>query len=492
MSSVLENGAELSLDEKRALLAQLLREKSKKASSTPLSFAQQRLWFLDRLEPGNPFYNMPQAIRLSGVLNTKALELALQAIVSRHESLRTIFSYVDGSPVQVISEGTLAELPVNDLTQLPAAERETEARRLASEEARRPFDLSRGPLLRASLLRLAEEDHILLLTMHHIVSDGWSSGILFREFGALYEAFTAGKPSPLPELTIQYADYAVWQRDWLQGAVLEKQLAYWGKQLGGDLPVLELPTDRPRPVVQTFNGAHRSEKLSKELSEQLKALSQREGVTLYMLLLAAFQVLLSRYGGQEEIIVGSPIAGRNRAEIEGLIGFFVNTLVMRTDLSGNPTFRELLRRVKEVALGAYAHQDLPFEKLVEELQPERSLSHSPLFQVMFALQNAPGRALELEGLRLSPFSFENKTAKFDLEMHVWDGVENLTCSFFYNTDLFDPATARRIMKHYQQLLEGIVAGPEARISDLPLLTPAEQDQLLVEWNNTKGEYPRDK
>jgi hypothetical protein len=362
--------------------------------SCPVSFAQQRLWFLDQFEPSSAVYNIPAAVRITGLLNVAALEQSLNEIVQRHETLRTTFSAVQGEPMQVINPTLALTLAVTDLQQLPEAKREAEVRRLAGQEARRPFDLSQGPLLRATLLRLGEKDHVLLLTMHHIVSDGWSMGVLFREVSVLYEAFATGEPSPLSELPIQYADFAVWQRQWLQGEVLEKQLDYWRKQLEAAPPLLELLTDRPRPTIQAYRGARQALILPPSLTEALKALSLREEVTLFMMLLAGFKTLLYRYTGQGDIIVGSPIANRNRVEIEGLIGFFVNTLVLRTDLSENPTFRQLLRRVREVCLEAYAHQDLPFEKLVEELQPERNLGYSPLFQVMFILQNAPGSALE--------------------------------------------------------------------------------------------------
>jgi amino acid adenylation domain-containing protein len=467
-------------------------ERVSREQELPLSFAQQRLWFLDQLEPNNPFYNVSRAIRLQGLLDTRALAQTIDTIISRHESLRTTFQSVDGWPRQVIADRVTMELPIMDLHHLLESERETEARRLATEEARQPFDLAEGPLMRASLVGLTEADHVLLLTMHHIISDRWSAGILIRELGTLYEAYSAGQPSPLQELSIQYADYAVWQKEWLQGEVLAKQLSYWREQLAGAPAALELPTDRLRPAVQTFRGAHHSVTVPKELSEQLKALAQREGVTLYMLCLAAFQVLMSRYSGQEDIVVGSPIAGRNRAETEGLIGFFVNMLVMRTSLSGDPSFRELLRRVREVSLGAYEHQDLPFEKLVEELQPERSLSYSPLFQVLFALQNAPSRAAALGQLKLDSFGFENRTTRFDLEVHLGETADGtLSCTFVHNTDLFDAVTVRRMITHYRKLLESVVTNPEERIRKLEMLTGEEREQLLVEWNNTDREYPRE-
>src|SRR5262245_11294765 len=457
----------------------------------PLSFAQERLWFLDQLEPSSPVYNVPSGMRLRGPLNITALERSLNEIVRRHEALRTTFSMVEGQPVQTISPSLNLLLPIMDLGHLPAGERDAEIRRLGAKEARRPFDLARGPLLRVTLLRLDDEDHVLLLTMHHIVSDGWSIGVLHRELSILYEAFSNGKPNPLPPLFIQYADFAVWQRNWLQEEVLKPQLSYWKSQLYG-MPVLQLPTDRPRPAVQSHRGAKQSFVFSTPLFDQLKSLSRKEEVTLFMTLLAAFQILIHRYTRQEDIAVGSPVAGRNQPEIENLIGFFVNTLLLRTDLSDNPTFRDLLARVRGVALGAYDHQDVPFEKLVEELQPERTLSRSPLFQVMFAFHNAPSSALKLEGLTLSPLNIDSETAKFDLLLSMQDGAERLRGLIEYNTDLFDASTIARLLRHFEVLLKGIVANPDRRISDLPLLTEAERHQLLVEWNDTKKDYADDK
>jgi len=456
----------------------------------PLSFAQQRLWFLDRLEPGSPVYSILRAVRMAGTLDVGALQQALDAIVARHETLRTTFVSVDGGPMQVVGEGCPAKLSRIDLSEWPALEREAEAQRLLKETARRPFDLSQDLMLRATLLRLGPREHILLLVVHHIASDGWSMGILFRELAALYEGFSTRNPPSLPELPIQYADFACWQRQRLRGEVLERQLAYWKQQLGDSSSVLDLPADRPRPPIRTFRGARQSLVLSEALSESLKALSRQQSVTLFMTLLAAFQTLLYRYTGQEDIVVGSPIAGRTRVETERLFGFLVNTLALRTDLSGNPTFRELLARVREVALGAYAHQDLPFEKLVEELQPERNLSHSPLFQVMFVLQNAPRQPLTFPGLTLTPLEMDNGTAKFDLTLSIVEG-KGLRAAFEYNTDLFDKATIVRMLRHYQTLLQGIVADPERRIGRLPLLTTAERHQLLVEWNDTRVNCPKD-
>jgi amino acid adenylation domain-containing protein len=457
----------------------------------PLSFAQQRLWFLDQMEPGNPLYNIPGAVRLKGSLDVVAFEQSFNEIVRRHEALRTTFKTVDGQPVQDIAPTLRLALPILDWRHLGDDEREAEIQRLADEERSRPFNLAKGPLLRITLVRLDEAEYVALLTMHHIVSDAWSISILVRELSTLYEAFSTGQPSPLSELPIQYADFAAWQRQWLQGEVLNKQLSYWQKQLSGNLPILQLPTDRPRARVQTFRGARRSFSLPTDLTEALKVLSQKQEVTLFMTLLAAFKTLLYRYTSQADILVGSPIANRNRTETELLIGFFVNTLVLRTDLSGNPTFRELLRRVRQVTWDAYDHQDLPFEKLVEELQLERDLSYSPLFQVMFVLQNAPQVNLELSGLTLSFLSAENSTAKFDLTLDLQATASGLVGAFEYNTDLFDEATISRMTGHFHSLLSGIVNHPEQHLSELPLLTEAERHQLLVEWNDTQIEYPQD-
>ncbi|HST60111.1 MAG TPA: condensation domain-containing protein, partial [Longimicrobium sp.] len=351
----------------------------------PLSFAQERLWFLDRLEPWSATYNLPVAWRLAGGLDEAALERAVGEIVRRHQALRTVFGEENGSPVQVIAPFGGFTLPVEDLSELGDPDREAAVRQRAGEEARQPFDLAAGPLFRAVLLRLGAEEHVLLLSMHHVVSDGWSMGVLFRELSSLYAAYREGRESPLRELAVQYADYAVWQREQLDGETLDRQLSYWRERLAGAPSLLELPTDHPRPAVQTFQGAHEQVELSGELLERLQALGRSEGATLYMTLLSAFQVLLSKYSGSEDVVVGSPIAGRTRKETEELIGFFVNTLVLRTDLGGDPSFREVLGRVRGATLGAYEHQEVPFEKLVEELQPERSMSHSPLFQVMFTL-----------------------------------------------------------------------------------------------------------
>jgi amino acid adenylation domain-containing protein len=437
-----------------------------------LSFAQQRLWFLDQLEPGSAFYNGAAAMRLQGRLSIRALEEALSEIVRRHEVLRTTFEETAGRPLPLIAPARPLKLNITELSNYPAKQREAEALRLAHEDAERPFDLSSGPLLRINLLRLSDEDHIVTLTIHHIIFDRWSTGILLHELTVLYDAFLAGRMSPLAELSIQYTDYAHWQRDWLRGEMLEAQLSYWKRQLTGATTVLELPTDRARPAVQSFRGAKIELEIPHSLTSELRALSQQEGATLFMTLLAAFQILLSRYTGQEDISVGSPIAGRTRAEIEPLIGFFVNTLVLRTDLSGNPSFRELLQRVKRTALGAYGHQDVPFEKLVEELQPERDMGRHPLFQVMFALQNVPAPVLELSGLKLRLLKIDNRAARFDMQLSIED-TGGLTLSLEYNADLFDEATISRLLSHFQQLLRSIIDAPALPISRLHVLSAPE-------------------
>ncbi len=458
----------------------------------PLSFGQQRLWFLDQLEPGNHSYNIPAAIRFVGHLDVSAFSRSLSEVVRRHEVLRTSFSVVDGEPVQVVApEGSLT-LRMVDLSALAEAEKETEALRLAREEAKQPFALSLGPLLRASLLRLGEEEHILLLTLHHIISDGWSMAILVQEVAALYEAFSLGQPSPLVDLPIQYADFSYWQRQWLQGEILEAEIAYWQKQLAGSSSVLQLPTDRPRPAVKTFRGSLKTFELSPELTSAIRELGRQEGVTLFMTLMAAFQTLLYRYSGQEDISVGTPIANRNRSETEALIGFFVNTLVIRTDLSGEPSFKQLLHRVRETALDAYAHQDVPFEKLVEALQPERDLSHTPLFQVMLVLQNTPMQAQELPGLRLQPLEVDSGTVQYDLVLSLREEVDRLSGALEFNTDLFEGDTVERMLGHFKILLQGLVAAPEQSILSVPLLPEAEQHQVLEAWNDTVAEYPRDR
>jgi amino acid adenylation domain-containing protein len=465
-------------------------ERQPRTDVSPLSFAQQRLWILDRLEPGSVAYNLPSAIRLSGHLDVSALEASINEVIARHESLRTSFVLADGEPAQIIRETLTLSLSPVDLQHLAVDTRETEARRLATEEARRPFDLSAGPLVRARLLRLDETEHVLLFTMHHIVSDGWSMDVLVREVAALYGAFARGVGSPLAELPVQYADYAAWQRAWLTGAALEQQLAYWRARLR-DVSALELPTDRPRPLAPTYRGKQQCFVISSDLSAALKSLCRREGVTLYMSLLAACQALLQRLTGQHDIAVGTPVANRQRAETENLIGFFVNTLVMRTDLGNDPCFRELLERVRGVALGAYAHQDVPFEKLVEELQPERELNRNPLFQVMFEMQSADRDAAQLPGLTLAPVGVENATAKFDLTLLVEESTAGLTAKFEYSVDLFEDSTIARFGSYFQNLLAGLINDPSRPLSHIPLMPAAEEARLLVEWNDTDRPFPRE-
>ncbi len=456
----------------------------------PLSFSQQRLWFLDRWEAGSSLYNVPRILRICGPLNRNALSRSLNEIVGRHQALRTTFIEDHGQPVQRIASDASIDLPVTGLEHLPPGDRDPEARRLAFAEAAKPFDLARGPLFRAALFRLADSEHILVLTMHHIVTDAWSMGVFFRELGILYQAFSSELPSPLPDLPIQYPDFAFWQRQCLQGEILNREILHWKKRLDGLAP-LDLPTDRPRPPVLSYRGARMDFTLPPQLLLDLKTLSRQQGVTLFMLLLAAFQTLLHRYTGQQDIATGSVIANRNQSEIENLIGFFVNTLVLRTGFDRNPTFRQLLLRVREVALEAFAHQDLPYEKIVEELRPERDPGRNPLFQVMFVLQNAPDPPPVLAGLRLEAIPEATHTAKFDLTLFLTEVDAQLHGSFEYNTDLFDPSTVERMAGHLQTLLHGIVANPDQLLSDLPILTPAERHRLLAEWNDTGSDYPRD-
>src|SRR4051794_840191 len=486
MNSTLQR-PDLSVAEKRALLADLLREKAARPKTVPASFAQQRLWFLSRLEPDSPAYNIPRPLRLRGALDVSALRETFNRILARHEVLRGGFGISDGQPVQVIKPRAEIHLPLIDLQELSEIERETEVSRRAIADAEQPFDLTKAPLLRLGLLKLAPEEHVLLLTMHHIVSDGWSMGLLVREIMTNYEALLAGQQPDLPRLPIQYGDFARWQREWLSGEVLDGQLNYWKDKLSGAPPVLNLPVMRSRPPTQTMNGEHAVSELSPPLTRALKELSRKEGVTLFMTLLAGFKTLLYRYSGEQDIVVGSPIAGRNRAELENLIGFFVNSLPMRTSLEGRPSFRQLLARVKETALSAYAHQDLPFEKLVEGVQPPRSLSHTPIFQMMFALQNQPSAKFALPGLDVSPLKREYDTSKFDLTLFVTEGDATLTCWLEYNRDLFDDRTISRFLEHFEVLLHSIVSNPDLQIDRLSWLTEKEQEEL-VGWNKTSTTY----
>lgn len=455
-----------------------------------LSFAQQRIWFLQQLEPDSAAYNIPLAYHLTGPLNLMILRQSLNDLVQRHESLRTTFSIFEGRPIQVIAPSLTLDIPAVDLRDLPDSEAESRARQLAAEDSQQLFNLSRGPLLRVTRLRLAEETHILVLTMHHIISDGWSIGLFFKELTALYNTHLNEKSAPLPELPIQYADFAVWQQEWLQGETLDNQLTYWERTLEGYPSALELPTDRPHPKLQTYHGDRRSIWLPQSVTDALRILSQKEKATPFMALVAAFQLLLKRYSGQDDILVGSPIANRNRSEIEGLIGLFVNTLVLRTNISDNLTFRQLLSRVRETTVDAFAHQDLPFEKLVEKLQPERNLSRPPLFQVMFIFQNAAELALDLHQISAQIFPLPNSTSKYDLTLSIFKSGNRLIAHLEYNVDLFEAATIERMLGHYQTLLESIVANPDLPVSNIPILTEAERRQLVVTWNNTKADYPQ--
>ncbi|HYR11223.1 MAG TPA: amino acid adenylation domain-containing protein, partial [Longimicrobium sp.] len=459
-----------------------------RTEAMPLSFAQERLWFLDQLQQGNTSYNVPASLRLSGALDADALERALAEVVRRHEVLRSTLRGRNGSAVQVISPFRGFALPVEDLSSLDADAREAEVRRRVAGEMERPFDLAAGPLVRATLLRLADEEHVLLMTMHHAVTDGWSMGVLYRELGALYAAFAAGRESPLAEPVVQYADYAAWQREQLSGEALEREVGWWKSRLAGAPALLELPTDRPRPAVQRHRGAYEPVELTAEVLAPLQALARAEGATLYMVLLAAFQVLLGRYAGSEDVVVGSPIAGRTRPEVEELIGFFVNTLVLRTDLSGDPAFREVLRRVRTTTLGAYEHQEVPFERLVEELQPERSLSHTPLFQVMFTMgaAAAPPRMAEL---RADHVDVEVGTAKFDLSFALLGDAQGLSGVMQYSTDLFDAATIQRMIGHLRRVLQQVSAAADVPLSRMRLLDDAERQVVTGEWNRTDAAYP---
>jgi non-ribosomal peptide synthetase component F len=458
----------------------------------PMSFAQQRLWLLDQLEGSIPFYNVPAAVRLTGRLDPDALAEALNEVVARHEILRTNFATDEGAPVQMIRPEAELPVPVVDLTALPAADRETEARRQAAEAARHRFALDRDLLVRASILRLGTEEHVLVLVMHHIVTDGWSMGVLLREVAALYTAFAAGRPSPLDDLPLQYADFAVWQREWLSGEVLDRQSAAWRRLLAGAPPLLALPTDRPRPPVQSYRGGAVPVALPAGLAGRLNALAQQHKASLFMVLLAGLAVVLGRQAGSEDLCIGTPVANRTRREVEPLIGFFVNTLVMRVDLSGDPGFDQLIDRVRAMALSAYDHQDMPFEQVVELLEPVRTLSFSPLFQVMLTLQNAPLGALELPGLTLEPLDIERGTTLYDLSLTLAEAPDGrLSGQLEYAADLFDRATAERLARQFSVVLYAATAEPDRPVGDLPLLDEADRAALLADWNDIRIDYPTD-
>jgi amino acid adenylation domain-containing protein len=457
----------------------------------PLSFSQQRLWFLSQIDPDSPAYNISTILRLRGALSVSALGRSLEELVRRHETLRTRIVVHDGEASQVVEPAGPFQLDQHDLRGMPSAERLTRAAELSREEGLRPFDLQRAPLLRGVLYCLDHDDHVLALTVHHIAADGWSNAILGRELSVLYEAFSHGRPSPLPEPQLQFIDYAAWQRRWLLDERVNTQIDYWKRQLAGPLPALDLTSDRPRPPTRSGRGTRQVFELDRRLVDGLTVLSRRQGATLFMTLLAAFQTLLSRMTGQEDLLVGTPVAGRGRVELEGLVGFFINTLVLRTDLSGDPTFSELLGRVRAVALDAYANQDVPFERLVEIVQPERDATRPPLVQVLFSLQNFASEDLTLGDLKIEPVVTESATSRFDLTFELYEQPDGLAVWVEYNTDLYDTATIERLLGQYRTLLEGIVAAPDARISELPLLTDAERRQVLREWNRTEADYPRE-
>ena len=500
-----------SLVERKADILKLLRKAHKNTQSDagssiqpisreqtiPLSFAQQRLWVIEKMGLNSNAYNIPLTLHLVGKLDYVALQKSINQIIARHETLRTTFSEINGTPVQVINPPFELELPKKDLSELTPSEATTKLQKLLQEENKLSFNLEVDPPIRAQLFKLGTTEHILQITLHHIASDGWSLTVLPKELSAIYTATLFEKPFPLPELPIQYADFAVWQKNYLQGQTLSSQLNYWKQKLL-DLPQLQLPTDHPRPAVQTFNGAGIPIKIPATLTSKVKQLTQKQGTTLFMTLLAVFKVLLSRYSGQESIAVGTPIANRNYREIEGLIGFFVNSLVMYTDLGGEPSFTEVLKRVKQTALEAYGHQDIPFEKLVEQLQPERSLSQNPLFQVVFAVQESehmkpsfslPNLEVELGWER---WMGDQMTVRMDLELHLWLEGEEIKGLCAYNRDLFSAETISRMLSHYQNLLSAAVETTERPVSQLPLMKEPELDQILVEWNNTKTDYPNDK
>jgi amino acid adenylation domain-containing protein len=495
MSDLAQRIATLSPEKQALLLKRMNRQAAgepqpipnRPPGDAPLSFAQERLWFLDQLVPNSPLYNVPSTLRLLGSLDLAALRRSMQAVIVRHESLRTTFVSRDGRPSQQIAPSLRLLCPLLDVSAVPVAEREAAVLDILRAAAAAPFDLARGPLVRALLVRLAPTDHVLLFSLHHIISDGWSMGVLIRELAALYATFVGDQPMTLPPLPIQYADFAHWQREWLQGDVLQSQLLYWQRQLAG-MATLQLPVNHPRPSFPTFRGARHSLHLPAALRSDLLALSRSAGATLFMTLLAAFQALLARLSGQTDIPIGSPIANRTRPELEGLIGFFVNTLVLRGDLSANPTFVELLIRIRAMTLDAYAHQDLPFEQLVEALQLPRDPSRNPLFQVMFVLQNAPLPPLELPRLRLEPIDVTPETAKFDLWLAVGEHNDGLGGTLEYNTDLFDTTTILRLRGQLLALLDGIAANPTCHLADLPLLRAAERQQLLHEWNATAAAF----
>ena len=457
-----------------------------------LSFAQERLWFLAQLEPENFAYNVPHAFHIDGRFDIRFFEQAIKEVIRRHDILRTTFGSINGVPYQIIAPELNFKLEVCDLSNSSSSEQQSEVAYLAKKESRYVFDLAKVPLFRVLLIRLNDREHVLLLTMHHIISDRWSLGILKRELTILYNTYSQGNNTCLPELSVQYADFAEWQRQLLTGEVLQSQLTYWKQQLADAPVLLDLPADHSRPAVQRYRGDIVKFTLSVELTRKLRDLGHQSEGTLYMTLLAAFATLLYRYTNQEDLVIGSPIANRQRSELESLIGFFVNTLALRVNLKGNPPFSELLKTVRHIALDAYAHQDLPFEKLVEELQPERSMSYSPLFQVMFILQNAPKTAFELSNISLTPLDMNTGTAKFDLTFSLTESEHGIKGDLKYNTDLFTLERIERMVSHFQILLESVATNPKGKIANLSILGEDERNQILVEWNKTQSDYPQGK
>ncbi|WP_258199117.1 condensation domain-containing protein, partial [Streptomyces sp. A244] len=476
-------------DAKRELLKRRLRgeQVSRRAweprpdGPLPLSFAQQRLWFLSQLEPGSTEYNLSMRVRWDGTPDVAALGAALSGVVARHEVLRTrLVAGAEGVPYQVIDEPAPFPLPVVDVS--GSTDPAQAVRELAAADAQVPFDLSTGPLIRATLLRAGQGEHVLVVALHHVVFDEWSDSVFHRELMALYEAFRAGESDPLPPLEVQYADYAVWQRQWLQGDALERQLSYWRDRLSGAAE-LDLPLDRPRPPVRSSAGATMGIDIPDDVADGLRELSRECGVSMFMTLLSAYAVLLGRYAGSDDVVVGTPVANRNRAETEGLIGFFVNTLVMRTDLSGDPSFREVLRRVRETALGAYAHQDVPFEQVVEALVSERDRSRTPLFQALFNYDFVEGGSFE------SGSGDDEVDAKFDLRLVLSDSGARLGAEFEYSTALFDAATVKRLGGHLVTLLSAVAADAGQRVGALPVLSAGEREVLAQEWNAPSVDVP---
>ncbi|HEX2094994.1 MAG TPA: condensation domain-containing protein, partial [Longimicrobiaceae bacterium] len=457
----------------------------------PLTFSQKRLWFLEQLEPENRIYNDVWGLRLVGELDPAALVVAVRGVVERHESLRTVFVEEDGEPVQVVLDDPSAHLTFGDLSHVAEEERLATVRRIADEVTRVPFDLARGPLLRPTLLRLGPCDHAFLLPMHHIVTDGWSTGVLWRELVALYNAVRAGRPSPLRQVRLQYGDFAVWQQAHLAGGVLDRQMAYWTERLDGAPTLIALPTDRRRPAEQSYRGAAYEFAVPDEVSARLDVLAQREGATLFMVLLAAVAALLGRYAGEDDLVIGSPIANRTRPELEEIVGLFANTLAIRTDLSGDPTFRELLGRVRDALFEDFAHQDLPFERIVEELRIERSLSYNPVYQVMFVLQNAPRSRSALAGLEMHLLETDHRKSKLDLAISAQTTESGLRFWCEYSTDLFDRETIVRLADHLLVLLAGVVENPDRRLAELPLIHPEERTRVLRSWSagTTEGTDP---